>query len=51
MHPVGVDAHIDPAVPAAMNRRMGAKSMVHTGMVYDGAVCGPMWASAPTDMD
>ena len=45
---VGADAHIGPAVPAAMNRRMGAKLMVHTGTVYGGAVCGPMWASAPT---
>ena len=45
---VGDDVHIVPAVPGSVNRRTGAKSLVHTGMVYDGAACGSMWTSTPT---
>jgi hypothetical protein len=39
-HPVGVDAHIDPAVKCCVF--LMRFRQIRT------AVCGPMWASAPT---
>ena len=46
---VGDDAHIVPAVASIVYRCIVANTIPHIDSAkFDGAACGPMWASAPT---